>query len=260
MRPAEAQASVQDRIGRTIDYLRLSVTDRCNLRCRYCVPPGPVSWSPREDHLTNGEIARLVSLIARRGVSKVRITGGEPLVRPGIVDLVRDLSRITEIADLPMTTNGLLLERHAEALKASGLARVNVSLDTLDPETFRRITGEDALEKVWAGIDAAIRAGLAPIKINMVVQRGINDHECATMARLTLDRPLHVRMIEYMPVADYALWARHHVSNADRRTVGACYRTDVPCEGIAAFAGEVAWPDRHRSAIPAAVCGPCNES
>ena len=206
-------AEAHDRHGRTINYLRLSVTDRCNLRCRYCVPAGGVAWAAREEHLTDDEIVRLVALAAQRGLSKVRITGGEPLVRPGIVELVARLARLPGITDLPMTTNGLLLARYAQPLKQAGLHRLNVSVDTLDPTKFAQITGGDALEKVWAGIAAAERAGFSPIKINMVVQRGINDDECVAMARLTLDRPYHVRFIEYMPVANFDDWQARHVPN-----------------------------------------------
>ena len=207
-----------DRLGRAITYLRLSVTDRCNLRCRYCVPAGEsasAGWIHHGEQLTNEEILRVVTLAAQRGLSKVRITGGEPLVRPGIVDLVAGLARIPGITDLPMSTNGLLLARYAEALKKAGLHRVNVSLDTLDPAKFARITGGDALQKVWEGIEAATTAGLSPVKLNVVVQRGINDDEWLSLARLTLDRPYHVRFIEYMPVADFARWQAHHVPNKD---------------------------------------------
>jgi GTP 3',8-cyclase len=206
-------APSRDAFGRAINYLRLSVTDRCNLRCRYCVPEGGVEWMARDHHLTDEEILRIVGVAARRGVSKIRITGGEPLVRPGIVELTAALARVPGITDLAMTTNGLLLARSAEALRRAGLHRVNVSVDTLDRGKFTRITGRDGLSDMWRGIEAAERAGLAPVKLNMVVQRGINDDECVPMARLTLDRPYHVRFIEYMPVADFDDWRARHVPN-----------------------------------------------
>ncbi|MEW6324386.1 MAG: GTP 3',8-cyclase MoaA [Nitrospirota bacterium] len=208
---ADPPAPERDRHGRAITYLRLSVTDRCNLRCRYCLPAGGVEWRAREGHLTDEEIVRVVSLAAGRGLSKVRLTGGEPLVRPGIVELVAKLARVPGISDLAMTTNGVLLARHAVALKRAGLHRVNVSLDTLDRAKFARITGRDALPQVLEGIDAAEREGLAPVKLNMVVQKGINDDECADLARLTIDRPYHARFIEYMPVADFTRWQTHYL-------------------------------------------------
>src|SRR3990172_7778946 len=204
-------AEARDRHGRSITYLRLSVTARCNLRCRYCVPAGGVEWAAREEHLTNDEIVRLVALAAQRGLSKVRITGGEPLVRPGLVALVARLARVPGVTDLAMTTNGLLLARDADALTHAGLQRVNVSLDTLDRARFADITGRDALPQVLDGIAAAGRAGLTPIKLNVVVRQGINDDECVAMARLTLDHAYHVRFIEYMPVADFADWRRRHL-------------------------------------------------
>lgn len=208
-------AESRDQYGRAINYLRLSVTDRCNLRCRYCVPSSGVEWMARDHHLTDREIARVVAMMARRGLSKVRITGGEPLVRPGLVALVGRLARIPGITDLAMTTNGLLLGRYAEALQRAGLHRVNVSLDTLDRARFAAITGRDALPQVLEGIAAAERTGLSPIKLNMVVQQGINDDECVAMARLTLDYPYHVRFIEYMPVADFTDWQRRHLPNRE---------------------------------------------
>jgi cyclic pyranopterin phosphate synthase len=216
---AAPAADRRDRYGRTINYLRLSVTDRCNLRCRYCVPEGGVEWMPRDHHLTDDEILRIVTAAAEWGLSKIRITGGEPLVRPGIVGLVARLARVPGITDLAMTTNGLLLARDAEPLRRVGLHRVNVSVDTFDRAKFARITGSDGLDKVWKGIEAARRAGLVPVKLNMVVQRGINDDECVAMARLTLDRPYHVRFIEYMPVADFECWQARHVPNGDVRAM-----------------------------------------
>jgi cyclic pyranopterin phosphate synthase len=204
-----------DQYGRQISYLRLSVTDRCNLRCRYCVPAGGVEWMARDHHLTDDEIIRIVRVAAQRGLSKIRITGGEPLVRPGIVELIAELARIPGIRDLPMTTNGLLLARYAEPLKQAGLHRVNVSVDTFDRAKFALITGRDGLDMVWKGIEAAARAGLAPIKLNMVVQRGLNDDECVAMARLTQDHPYHVRFIELMPVADFDEWHARHLPNSE---------------------------------------------
>ncbi len=189
-----------DAYNRPISYLRISVTDRCNLRCVYCMPPEGVPWRPHDQILSYEEIEPVVRAAAELGVSKVRLTGGEPLVRPGIVDLVRMLAGVPGVDDLAMTTNGILLGRYAADLAAAGLQRVNVSLDTLRPERFRRITARGELSEVWAGIEAARRAGLAPIKINTVVIRGLNDDEPVDFARRTLTESWHVRFIELMPL------------------------------------------------------------
>ena len=189
-----------DGFGRTIDYLRISVTDECNLRCLYCRPAAvPVARLFR-DILTNEEIARVARVAASLGVKRIRLTGGEPLLRHGIVDLVSLLAAIPGIHELSLTTNGLLLERMASDLAAAGLKRVNVSLDTLRPERFRRITGADGLERVLHGISAAHAAGLQPVKVNVVVMRGVNDDEIADFAALTVREGWHVRFIEIMPI------------------------------------------------------------
>lgn len=199
--------SLLDPSGRPINYLRVSVIDRCNLRCVYCMPQGRVPWTPREEVLTDAEIACVVRVAAGLGVRKVRITGGEPLVRPGLPDLIRALCAIPGVEEVAMTTNGVLLAQHAQDLAAAGLRRINVSLDTLWPHRFRRITGFDGFFKVWAGIAAAESAGLRPIKLNVVVMRGINDDEVGDFANLTRRRPYEVRFIEFMPIGPTAhLW------------------------------------------------------
>ncbi|MGB9803187.1 GTP 3',8-cyclase MoaA [Desulfofundulus sp.] len=190
---------MEDRYHREINYLRVSVTDRCNLRCRYCMPPHGVSVVPREEILTLEEIVRVVRASTRVGVKKLRLTGGEPLVRRGITELVEALAAIPEIDDLALTTNGILLAARAEQLKAAGLRRVNVSLDTLKPERYSYITRGGRLEAVWRGIEKSLELGLHPVKLNVVVMRGFNDDEICDLARLSLDRPLHVRFIELMP-------------------------------------------------------------
>jgi cyclic pyranopterin phosphate synthase len=190
-----------DQHGRTIDYLRISVTDRCNLRCLYCMPEEGVAWKPHDAVLTLEEITRLVSIAAGEGFSRIRLTGGEPLVRLGIVDLVRDIARMPGIERLAMTTNGILLPRFAEDLRDAGLARVNISLDTLDPAQFTHITRWGNVNDVFSGIDAALRVGFDPVKVNAVVVRSLGQ-DLLAFARLSLDRPLHVRFIEYMPVGD----------------------------------------------------------
>ncbi len=192
-----------DACGRAITYLRLSVTDRCNLRCTYCQPAGcPVTCASQEELLSLKQWVKLVRVAAGLGVTKLRLTGGEPLVRPDIVTLVHELSSIPGITEVALTTNGLQLGTMAQALRDAGLDRVNVSLDSLDQDNYRCITGFDGLDKVMAGIRQAEQAGLEPIKINVVVMKGINRHELVDFARMTLDRPWQVRFIEYMPIGN----------------------------------------------------------
>lgn len=189
----------KDGLGRTIDYLRISVTDRCNLRCIYCMPEKGIQTKNHEEILTFEEIVRFVREAASLGISHIRLTGGEPLVRLGLSDLIRDLHDIEGIKDISLTTNGILLDRYAQELKAAGLDRVNISLDTLDPETYHTLTRLGNLDDVFRGIDAAFEAGLSPIKLNAVGVRSFMK-DPYEFARLSLDRPLHVRFIEYMPI------------------------------------------------------------
>jgi cyclic pyranopterin phosphate synthase len=196
-----------DAYNRPISYLRISVTDRCNLRCIYCMPSEGVPCRSHEEILRYEEIETIVRAAAELGISKVRLTGGEPLVRLGLVDLVEVLARIPGIDDLAMTTNGILLTRYAQELAEAGLQRVNVSLDTLRPERFRHITRRGRLEDVLAGMEAARRAGLAPIKINTVVIRDMNDAEVVAFARTTVEEGWNVRFIEVMPVGNGVLAA-----------------------------------------------------
>jgi len=189
-----------DSYNRPIRYLRISVTDRCNLRCVYCMPACGIEQKEHEAILRYEEIVRVVEIAVAHGINSVRITGGEPLVRKGVVELVRMLAQIEGLEDLSMTTNGILLEEFAQPLAEAGLKRVNVSLDTLDREKFRRITRGGKLQKVWRGILAAEQAGLMPLKINTVVMRGVNEDEILDLARLSLDHPWHIRFIEWMPI------------------------------------------------------------
>ncbi len=182
------------------NYLRLSVTDRCNLNCLYCRPPELVGQVRQEELLSFKEITTIVGLAVEWGIRKVRITGGEPLVRNNIIDLVKMLSPIKGIRDLPMTTNGVRLEEFAHLLKKAGLSRVNVSLDSLDRKKFARITGQDNLLRVLRGIRAAREANLESIKINMVILKGINDDEILDFVNFAREKDLIVRFIEYMPV------------------------------------------------------------
>ncbi len=210
-----------DAYQRPISYLRISVTDRCNLRCIYCMPPQGVPWRPHEEILRYEEIETIVRAAARLGISKVRLTGGEPLARLGLVELVRMIAQIPGIDDLAMTTNGTLLARYAAELAAAGLRRVNISLDTLRPERFQLITRFGHLEDVLAGMEAAREAGLHPIKINTVVMRGLNDDEVIDLARRTVEEGWHVRFIELMPLVNddamYARWQEHVVTAREIR-------------------------------------------
>jgi len=204
-------ADLIDGFNRRIEYLRISITDRCNLRCRYCMPEEGIELIPHGELLTFEEIIRVVQLFARSGISKVRLTGGEPLVRKGIVDLVRRLRRIWGIHDLSLTTNGVLLDSFAQPLFAAGLRRINISLDSLRPERFHHITRRDTFHRVWAGIEKSLELGFHPVKLNVVAIRGLNDDEIVDLARLTMKRPVHVRFIEYMPSGDGRAWKRGDV-------------------------------------------------
>jgi cyclic pyranopterin phosphate synthase len=198
------EAALTDAFRRPITYLRVSVTDRCNLRCVYCMPEAGLPWIPKREILTFEEIERIVRAAASVGVRSIRLTGGEPLVRPGLAGLVARLAAIEGIDDIALSTNGLLLADQVGALAAAGLRRVNVSLDTLHPERFESIARRPGLERVLAGIDAAIAAGLGPIKLNCVVMRGQNDDELGDFGALTRERAVYVRFIEMMPVVENA--------------------------------------------------------
>ena len=198
---------MRDQYGRELNDLRISLTDRCNLRCVYCMPEEGIDFRPPEELLRDDELLLLVRIAAELGVMKVRLTGGEPTVRPAVVDLVGAIGAVPGIRDLSMTTNGILLEYLAADLARAGLRRVNVSLDTLDPQKFGRITRGGRVERVLAGIARAEAVGLRPMKINAVVVRGFNEEDVVSLARLTLERPWEVRFIEVMPfgvVADVA--------------------------------------------------------
>ncbi len=191
--------SLTDQFNRPHTYLRIAVTDRCNLRCSYCMPHEGIAWQPRHEILSLEEIARIAQIFVANGVRKIRLTGGEPLVRSNVEWLVRELSALPELETLAMTTNGTLLAARAEGLKASGLNRLNISLDSLKRDSYAQITGHDMLPSVFAGINAAVQAGFDTIKLNTVVMAGVNDDELFDFVDLTGNRPLHVRFIEYMP-------------------------------------------------------------
>ena len=189
-----------DRFGRSIDYLRVSVTDRCDLRCTYCMPPEFKGFEVPADWLTFDEIERVVGAFARMGTRRVRLTGGEPLTRRHLPQLAGRLAALPGVADLSISTNATMLVRHATALKEAGVARINVSLDSLDRDSMARITGRDSLPSILAGLAAGKAAGFDPIKINMVAMRGVNDHEIDAMAAFCIEQHFMLRLIEVMPM------------------------------------------------------------
>ena len=191
-----------DQFGRNIDYLRISLTDLCNLRCVYCMPAEGVSKLRHDQVLTIEEIVEIAAAAVELGITKIRLTGGEPLVRRGVVELVRMLKALPGLKELALTTNGILLPALAQPLRDAGLDRVNISLDTLDAEKYRRLTRIGSLEQALEGIRAAETAGLSPIKLNAVLIGGVNDDEIPALAELTRARPLEMRFIELMPIGD----------------------------------------------------------
>lgn len=193
---------LQDRFGRRVEYLRLSVTDRCDLRCTYCIPEGYKGFEEPAQWLSFDEIERVIGAFARLGVSKVRLTGGEPLTRRNLPELVDRLHRLDGIQDLSLSTNATQLAKQAAALKRAGISRLNISLDSLQPERFSQIVRRDCLDQVLAGLMAAKEAGFAPIKINMVVMAGVNDDEIDDMVEFCIRHDFTLRMIETMPMGD----------------------------------------------------------
>lgn len=204
-----------DSHNRKINYLRISITDRCNLRCRYCMPPEGISQLGHAEILSYEEILRLANVAVKRGISKVRITGGEPLVRKGVVHLIQQLSALPGLQDISMTTNGILLGEFASSLFQAGLRRINISMDSLSPYKYREITCGGDLSRVWEGIHAAMRAGIAPIKINVVAISGWNDTEILDFARLTLQNPFQIRFIEFMPFGFSSEWKQERCIAGD---------------------------------------------
>lgn len=203
-----------DTFDRIHDSLRISVTDRCNIRCFYCMPEDNVNYVPREEILSFEEIERVVRVAASLGVTKVRITGGEPLIRKDLPVLIRKLSAIPGIQDLALTTNGVLLARQAQALYDAGLRRLNVHLDTLDRERFQRITRRDDLDKVLDGLETARRLGFGPIKINAVAVKNLIEPDVAPLARFGREHGYEIRFIEFMPLDSQGLWSRGNVLSA----------------------------------------------
>lgn len=198
----EKPGRLVDRFGRGHSYLRISVTDRCNLRCAYCMPAGGIDWKPRQELLSFEEILRVARVMVGMGVTKIRLTGGEPLVRSNLDVLIGQLAALDGLECLAMTTNGLLLKPRAARLKALGLQALNVSLDTLQRKRFAEITRLDAFDEAMGGLRAALDAGFDTLKLNVVVMAGVNDDEILDFVDFAADRPLNVRFIEYMPFKD----------------------------------------------------------
>ncbi len=203
-----------DLYERRINYLRISVIDRCNLRCLYCMPEQGLKTLPHQEILTYEEIIRVAEYAVLNGITKIRITGGEPLIRKGIVGLIERLHRIPGLVDISLTTNGTLLEKYAHQLFQAGVCRINISLDTLDPERFRTITRRDVMDDVWAGIRKAEATGFDPIKLNVVVLKGVNDHEIPAFVQLAKEKPYHIRFIEFMPTGAGPYQKEHFIPTA----------------------------------------------
>jgi GTP 3',8-cyclase len=206
-----------DKYNRHLNYLRISITDRCNLRCLYCAPGGLVPKLEHDDILRYEEILRVVRIGVSLGISKIRLTGGEPLMRKGVYDFLHELAAIDGLSDLSLTTNGVMLADNIEKIKTAGIKRINISLDTLNPEKFRLITGYDMFDQVWDGIEKAHANGFDPIKLNVVALRGYNDDEFVDLARLSLSYPFHIRFIEYMPIGNAQMKSSDYILSDDIR-------------------------------------------
>ena len=189
-----------DAYNRRLNYLRISITDRCNLKCIYCVPEDLIPRLPHGEILRYEEILRIVNVGVDLGITKVRVTGGEPLVRKGVYDFLGQLTRIRGLRDVALTTNGIVLKQNIDKIKSAKIKRINISLDTLNREKYAKTTGLDKFQQVWQGIELAQKSGFDPIKINVVALRGVNQDELTSFARLSLSHPFHIRFIEYMPI------------------------------------------------------------
>jgi GTP 3',8-cyclase len=205
-----------DSYGRTATDLRVSLTDRCNLRCAYCMPAEGLDWLPKPELLTDAEIVRLIGIaVTRLGITEVRFTGGEPLLRRGLPGIIEQVARLRPRPEMSLTTNGIGLERLAQPLRAAGLDRINVSLDTLSAGVFSQLARRDRLNDVLAGLSAAAEAGLTPVKVNTVLMRGVNDHEAPALLRFCLAQGYQLRFIEQMPLDAQHGWRREEMVTAD---------------------------------------------
>jgi len=200
-----------DRFNRKLNYLRISITDRCNLRCIYCVPHGFIPKLPHKEILSYEEILHILRIGVRLGVSKVRITGGEPLVRKDVYGFLKRLTKIEGLLDISLTTNGVLLKDNINKIKSAGIKRINISLDTLNRKKYRKITGHDFFNQVWEGIELAQKMGFDPVKINVVLLKGVNDDELTDIAALSIAYPFHIRFIEYMPMGTNQMESDGHL-------------------------------------------------
>ncbi len=232
---------MRDRYNRQIDTLRISVTDRCNLRCTYCMPEKGVIAKDPDEILSFEEIEKVVRIVATLGITKIKITGGEPLARKGIAHLIEMLSGVKGINDISMTSNGISLAKFVRDLKDSGLNRVNISLDSLNKDRFTSITRGGDIRYVWQGIEEAIKAGLEPVKINVVMIKGFNDDEIVDFAGLTYNMHIHIRFIEFMPMLNGLLWDEEKfISNEDVKkqceTLGELFQAGkIPGSGPAVY-------------------------
>lgn len=204
-----------DTFARSITYLRISLTDQCNLRCLYCTPKDSQDKLLHSDLLSYEELLRVASLAVSMGIKKIRLTGGEPLVRRNVISFIEDLAAIPGLDDIRLTTNGVLLEEFAEDLFKAGIRKINISLDTMQPQRYRKITTADQFAKVWHGIQLVKELGFSPIKINIVALKGINDDELLDFARLTLSEPFQVRFIEFMPIGANSVWGKEKYISSD---------------------------------------------
>lgn len=229
--PERSPDLLQDRFGRVFDYLRIAVTDRCNLRCFYCTPEEGIDFTHREDLLRAEEILRVIDVASQLGVNKIRFTGGEPLVRKDIVKLVDEAVRTTGIRTVHLTTNGILLHRLAEPLRRAGLHGLNISLDTLDPERFRECTRRSGINRVLLGLRTALSLGFPSVKLNVVIIRGFNDDELTRFAELTRDAPITVRFIELMPFDVHQIWKTGRFLGAE--TMAGRFREHYPLSEVA---------------------------
>ncbi len=253
-----------DRHGRRHSYLRISVTDRCNLRCTYCMPPQGIDWTPRPEIMTADEIVRLATVFTGMGVDKIRLTGGEPLTRRDIDTIATRLGALPGLKTLAMTTNGISLAKRAEALRASGVNALTISLDTLRRDRFREIAKRDQFPAVMEGIEAALAAGYAPLKINVVVMRGVNDDEILDFVDWAKDRPINVRFIEYMPFPDNKWSTGGLMPYAEIRALIATRHTLIPLIGDATAVGKDFKLQGHAGTVSfitsmtESFCGGCN--
>lgn len=255
---------MQDQFQRQIEYLRISITDRCNLRCQYCMPASGVQWIPHEDILSFEEIYRLIKLSTQVGFKRFRLTGGEPLVRKGIVDFISQVSKVPGVEDLMLTTNGILLSDLAFDLKAAGLNRVNISLDTFDPDRFREITRGGDVNKVFQGISRSLEADLQPVKLNVVVVRDFNLHELPKFIELAQKYPIHVRFIELMPIGVSSDQRNEFVSIAEMKEILGLQGLEPQKKEFGGGPAEYVFPEGFKgnigfiSALSRHFCSTCN--